>query len=58
MKVPGIGLETTNSKPYTFGSNNPQTLKGKFETTITDSGLEVEACVFVTGKLKTGNLLS
>ena len=41
-----------------FGSNNPLKLKGKFNATIKNSGLEVYTWFYVIHKLKTGNLLS
>ena len=57
-KVCDIGLETTNSKIYTFGSNNPSKLKGKFNATIKNRGFEVCTWSYVIDKLKTGSLLS
>ena len=40
-RVCEVGLETTNSKIYMFGSNNPLKLKGKFNATIKNSDFEV-----------------
>ena len=57
-KVCKIGLKTTNSKIYTFGSNNPLELKGKFNATIKNSGFEVYTWFCVIDKVKTENLLS
>ena len=48
--------QVSNSKIYTFGSNNPLKLKGKFK--IKNSGFEVCTWFYVIDKLKTGNLLS
>ena len=39
-EVPKTGLQITDSKIYTFCSNNPWKLKEKFET-ITNSGFKV-----------------
>ena len=58
LKVCEIGLETTNSKLYRLGSNNPLKLKEKFNATIKNSGFEVCTWFDAIDKLKTGNLLS
>ena len=57
-KVCKIGLKTTNSKIYTFGSNNQLKLKGKFNATIKNSGFEVYTWFCMIDKIKTENLLS
>ena len=51
-KVCEFGLETTNSKIYTFGSNNPLKLKGKFNANIKNNGFEVCTWFYVIDKLK------
>ena len=50
--------QVSNSNIYTFGSNNPLKLKGKFNATIKNSGFEVCTWFYVIDKHKTGNLLS
>ena len=60
-KIPNvceIGLETANSKIYTFGSNNPMKLKAKFNATIKNSDFEICTWFYVIDTLKTRNLLS
>ena len=49
-KICEIGLETTNSKMYTFGSNNPLKLKEKFNATIKNTGFEGYAWFYVIDK--------
>ena len=57
-KVCEIGFETTNSKIYTFDSNNSMNLNCTFNAIIKNSGSEVYTRFYVIYKLKKGNLLS